>query len=907
MLKPRNLLLIPLLVALAAPLWAAESHFAVLQRHITLSNNDAEEHMNGTMDPGSSDLEMTWEEDVQTVGLRFLHIDIPKGATIIKAWIQFEVDEPSDDKTTLNIYVEENANPPLFLNTPFNISKRKRSKKKVTWKPAPWRSVDARGEAQRTPDLASLVQYMTGRKEWVSGNSMVFIIKGAGKRVAKAFTDNTENAIASTPTLHIAYTTDILRSGRNAPPEVRPPSPLSLKLRINEILTSNATVNFDPDRKEFSDWIELYNDSNQTVDLSGFYLSDTVANPRKWRVPDHVMIKPYSHFLIWADKVDGRLKALHTNFKLGRKGGIVLFSDADGLLIDKLRYPKQRGDISYGRSNKTYHFMVPTPGSRNASCEAKCKRTKKPKFSLAGGFYNAPVKIAFKHERDTVIYFTLDGSYPNRNSRRYTHPFMLFETAVVRAVAVGNGMLPSRVRMHTYLIDENVTLPVVSIGVDKKYLYDKEIGIVANYEKRWMREASVEYLIKGHSEFTENAGLKISGNNTRGYPQKSLALYFGKRYGPRVLRYPLFEDKPEITKIKSFTLRNSGTYWGRSLIAEGISHQIVMKNMDIDAQSWQPAVLFVNGVYQGIYNIRERMNKDYIGSNYQIEGNIDLIEHDETFDLIKAGNIAAWYDLLDQMRTLDTGNDENYEKIVSSVDVDEFIDHFIAESYFGNSSIQHNVKHWRVREKGSRWRSMLFDLDRGFDQPSDPVLGYLMDQSSTNIPFTSLLGNSRFRVRFLSRYFTHLNTTFQPERVGHFIDAASGRIEPEIERHFEKWRFDYDGNPVSPTTWRSDIESLHRFAREREALVRRKLRETFALEGAPVLSVASTGNGSISIDGVVLDQTFSGSYFNGAAITLRAIPRAGCSFDSWSGGDRSTTLQLILDEDRSITAAFHCK
>ena len=71
----------------------------------------------------------------------------------------------------------------------------------------------------------------------------------------------------------------------------------SYSLIINEIVASNSSTNSDGDG-DFSDWLELYNETNETLQLGGFYLSDDPAEPQKWKVPDYVLA-PQSFLLIW--------------------------------------------------------------------------------------------------------------------------------------------------------------------------------------------------------------------------------------------------------------------------------------------------------------------------------------------------------------------------------------------------------------------------------------------------------------------------------------------------------------------------------------------------------------------------------------------------------------------------------
>ncbi len=881
----------------------ASSDEVTIKRHILFSNDDAEEHMNGVVDLISTDLEMCWEEDVQAVALRFKNIDIPKGAFIKNAYIQFETDEVSDIETILNIYIQDTLNPPFFINTPFNITSRKKSSLKVVWRPSAWRREGERGIRQRTPNLSSLINYFINKKGYKRGGSIVFIIRGAGKRVAKAFLDNKKSSIESAPTLYITYS--LKKPSKRDNKSLWKASSLLGKIVINEILTSNGNVNYDPDFKNFSDWIELYNNTNKTINLKGFYLSNDWENLKKWRFPS-VKLKSHSYLIIWADGKDVKLKALHTNFKLSKKSSFVILSDKDANVIDSIAYPKQSYDISYGRGENGYFFMYPSPKKKNLVGFKDKKRSKKVVFSIESGFYDKPIKVILKAKsKDTKIYYTLDGSTPNLNSNIYKKPIKIKRSSVLKAIAIEKNRFPSKVVMHTYLIDEKASLPVISIGVDKKYLYDKNIGIVSNYEKDWLRAASIEYIKNNEIKFRANVGIKISGNNTRWYPQKSFAIFFKKRFGDKILKYPLFRDKPYIKKIKSFTLRNSGTYWGHSLISEGIIHQIAMKNMDIDAQSYQPCVVFINGKYEGIYNIRERMNKDYIRSNYKIKNNIDLIEHDEYYDSVKSGNIDGWYELTDFIRTKNIKKSNIYKKVALKLDIDEFINHLIIESFFANSSIAHNVKRWRIR--GGKWRSMLFDLDRGFQDPNDNVLGYILDNNKVNIPFVYLIQNRDFKIRFLSRYFSHLNITFKPSFIDKFISKAAKEIEPEIRRHFNRWPYDKDHNRVSLKTWQKDIQKLYYFSHHREKIVRDKLKEVFDLKGEPILRVFSSPKISLTVDGIKIKKAYKGIYFNGAKVILKAKAKKGCEFKGWSNGKTNDTIILNLTKDINITAFAKCR
>ena len=900
--KMSPLILILFIIFFSSKLFATDS-VETLNRFITMTNNDAEEHFDGSVDLASSDLEMTLDDNVQTIGLRFTNITIPPDAKIISSYIQFETDEVlNSEKSTFNIYVQETANAKYFLTIPFNITSRKKSREKVIWKPFSWLIENERSELQQTADLSILVQHTVENSAWKSGNSMAFIIKGEGKRVAKAYLYATEESISQTASLHISYALkkDSLISLKKD--SISTTSIAKSSIVINEILTANSESNEDPDKKKNSDWIELCNRSNKSVDISGYYLSNSHKNLTKWKFPQQKVLPPSSYLLVWADGLNDKLKAYHSNFKLDQKGGELFLLNQDKQIIDRWKFPKQQPDISYQQENNITRFMLPTPMAKNNKGMPLLKKSKKPHLSNKSGFYMKPIEVALRAEANATLYYTLDGSEPSEDSLQYVKPIKMSQTTVLKAVSIEENAFKSSSITQTYFFNEDFSIPVVSLVCDSKNLYDKESGIVTNHDKKWMKKASVEYFKEGKSKFMKNIGLKISGNNTRGYPQKSFAIYFKHKYGPKSLKYALFPDKPQIKKVKSFTLRNGGTFMGHSLIAEGISHLIVKDNMDIDYQSYHPVILFLNGDFHGIYNIRERMNKEYIKANHKIS-KIDLIENNEEYDAIKEGNIDTFYEFIDYIKTHDMKDDGFYKIASSKMDMQEFINHNIVESYFGNSSIQHNVKRWKEKKNG-KWRTLLFDLDRGFGGPKDEVLEYLMDGGSTNVFFTYFIQNEKFVNDFLSRYFTHLNTTFQPKRVNHFIDTYKNKIDPYVARHFEKWNLDGQGNKVSKKSWLKYIDDLYAFSEGRHEVVRESLRETFGLEGKPSLSVDMSDNGTVYLDDIKLEETFHGEYFNKAYVTLKAVASEGYKFKSWSNGNKNSEIKVMMHHDINLSVEF---
>ncbi|CAN7704993.1 metallophosphoesterase [Pararhizobium sp. LjRoot238] len=174
----------------------------ILERRIASGADDVEESATGSISIGSSDLELTTDgTKVQTVGIRFTGIDIPQGAIITRTYIQFTVDTVSSGAVSLLIRGEDADDAAAFTTASFNASSRLTTDASVAWQPADWTVRGEAGLAQRTPDLAAVVQEIVDRFGWAALNDMVFLITGTGTRVARAYDSRPDAA----PLLHIEY------------------------------------------------------------------------------------------------------------------------------------------------------------------------------------------------------------------------------------------------------------------------------------------------------------------------------------------------------------------------------------------------------------------------------------------------------------------------------------------------------------------------------------------------------------------------------------------------------------------------------------------------------------------------------------------------------------------------------
>ena len=211
----------------------------MLEIRVADGNDDVEEHSDGYLSMGSSDLEMTQEHDQQHIGIRYPNLTIPQGAEITKAYLQFQVDETTSGTANLQIAAEDSDNAAPFVDTQYNLTSRTTSGTPVAWNPPDWTTIGEHSLAQRTDDLKTIIQPLVNKSSWSRGNAIVFIISGEGKRVAESF----DGESAAAPLLHIEYT--IETDSSKVPPVITLYGDQELMIEVNSTYTDNGASAID--------------------------------------------------------------------------------------------------------------------------------------------------------------------------------------------------------------------------------------------------------------------------------------------------------------------------------------------------------------------------------------------------------------------------------------------------------------------------------------------------------------------------------------------------------------------------------------------------------------------------------------------------------------------------------------
>lgn len=751
------------------------------------------------------------------------------------------------------------------------------------------------------------------------------------------------------------------------------------ELAVNEVMSSNTSFIVDNDGT-YQDWIEIVNYGNTSVNLQGIGLSDAAATPFKWVFPAKVLA-PGEFLLIWASNKNRTDPAqpLHTNFAVSASGEEVLLTAPNGELINSMPPIAIQSNISRGRQpdgiGELLFFPTPTPGSSNTGGVASF--LSKPTFSLPAGVYTTDVTLSITHTDPTVVIrYTLDGSDPTVNSTQYTQPILITDRSdqpnahsmiptnfivgtsraweeptglvrkgtIIKAKAFKGSSETSVNSTGTYLIlpGRQYTLPILSVILPFDSLFGYQRGIyvpgvsyipgndgTGNYYAEGdssERPGSFEFFGPSFS-FQQDVGYRINGDYTRRFPQKSLRVLARGEYGKGSIDYPLFANY-SITSFRRLVLRNSGNDWGHTLFKDAMSQMLVSHIMPV--QHYTPTVLYLNGEYWGIHNIRERVDKYFIGSLYGI--NPDNVDHLELENIVNDGDATHYNEMITYVKTNDLAVEANYDGLKTRMDVENFTDYYSAEIYYANHDWpQNNIEYWRERVpynpaapygRDGRWRWLVKDIDLGFGDPTVNSVSRLLTQFNAeknvewpNLLLRNLLKNSEFKINFINRIADQLNTAFVPARINIIVDSLQALIEPEIPEHILRWP-----RPTSVANWKEDVADLKNFAAARPAYVREHVRAAFSLGNAIniTLNVSDKTHGSINLNSLVINETtvglsnkeqpfpWQGVYFANVPVKLKALANTGYVFDHWMiNGQANTDLQITITPSANIAVTAY--
>lgn len=710
------------------------------------------------------------------------------------------------------------------------------------------------------------------------------------------------------------------------------------QLHINEACSSNQNI-IEDEFGETSDWIEIYNSSSVAINLEGYFLSDNENNLKKWQFPA-TSVAPNDFLLIFASGEDLLAIHPHTNFKLSKSGEVISISNPSGELIDQLIIPALESDQSFGHipngSNNLAYFIFPSPESSNDN-SSTLERAPSPTLSISENVHPNAINLSINCSLpNCVIRYSLDGSIPDESSEILTENISIDTTTAIRAVAFIPGMIPSLPITKTYFIGDFHEIPVVAITSEPEHFFDWDNGIFefgpeadpewpywgANFWKDIKIPIYFEYLNKiGELQLELNlGGSPHGGRGARTKPQKPLRLLAEQQYGTDKIEFPFFDHK-SVNSFERLVLRNSSGDFNRTHFRDGVLSRLFIKeNLDIDALAYQPVILYVNGMYWGLINLREKSDEFFIQSNYGLSPyDIDLLEEDT---IAVAGDYEKFNQDYDIVINQDLSLSANFDHAASLFDLESLADYFIAQTVVNNSDWpQNNIKYWRTKTPDGKWRYLLFDLDTSsgnysWTMAGEDGFGQKMNQFGNenrhiNI-FKAFLKNEAFHHYFINRYADLLNTTFRSVNFKQEITLFKNLLRPEMPDHFERWGACGDCN--SFLRWdTSATTNFIAFAENRAPFARQFVQDYFDLENQVHLKFKTypENAGTVLINTIQPEKLpWDGWYFNGIPISISIVPNAGFEFQHWQSlnaipnPNQNPNLQLNFETDDEITAYF---
>ena len=707
-------------------------------------------------------------------------------------------------------------------------------------------------------------------------------------------------------------------------------STLSGQVVINEVCSDNESIILD-EFGESSDWIELYNAGDDMVQLSGWYLSDEGDNLTKWRFPE-VGISPKGYLLIFASDTGAGSHDLHTNFRLSANGESLYLSDANQTLIQELTFQAIAEDFSYGLIGNEYVFFgTPTPNAENINADiveiAERPRKVEPDF-----FFTSPTTISLEcGTPDCTIYYTLDGSRPNDNDIPYTGPIQVDTTTSIRAIGIAAGYIDSPIETYTIFIGSNHDLPIVSLNAEPDDYYSFEEGILvdgpngedvfpylgSNFWSDREVETNFEFFEFGQRQINQTVDTRVhGGTSARTRAQKPLRILAKEKYGAPFIDYPMFAER-EGTRHKRLILRNSSSDFNTSQLRDAfISRYISRNEVHLDELASRPAAVYINGAFYGMLNIREKSDEHYIANLYGIDPNsMDLLEEDT---LVTVGDFQAFDEMYNFVVSNDLSITENYRQAEAFFDVQNIADYFIVQTGLNNNDFGgNNIKYWRERKEGAKWRYILFDLDLAlglrpwsrydYDLFIEKMEKYQGTNRHINI-FQALLTNEEFKNYFLNRHGDLFSTLFETETFQEELARSESEITNEVQNHFDRWP------STSYEEWQDvHMPVLYTHIERRPAFAYQYLIDFFGLNKTVDLGLhaAPLIGGRININSISPESLpWQGTYFDGVPVKLTAVPELGYRFSHWESSAGTLTdntrssVEINFAQAENITAHF---
>ena len=452
--------------------------------------------------------------------------------------------------------------------------------------------------------------------------------------------------------------------------------------------------------------------------------------------------------------------------------------------------------------------------------------------------------------------------------------------------------------------------------------------------KEWEREAFVTIFEKGEKIVQQKMGIRIKGASTRTNPGKSFNLYSREKYGKSTIEAELFDDNYDIkgnliTSYKSISLR---CIYEQGRSKDKYGSDLFGNRENLTSGSMKTSILFLNGEYWGLYLMQEKIDNDFIFSNYLIpKNNIAMIKQAE----IEEGpqeELNNFQNFFDEYSKKDVNDKTVYENIKNFVDINSMIEFFATGMYISIGDWpRQNEGEWRnIGEKiegnkfsDGKWRFMIYDLDYTMGSKFAGIGNYdsdnfkFVEKKSEDFPanlFMALLKNNiEFQNKFINVYCDYANDLYAPEKVNNLIKNYKNEYAEIIAYSQLRW-WGYSSKLEGFASYKSRylqaLDVINEFFEKRPEYALKHMKEFLNLKSNLVdLNIEIQGKGKIIVNTIIPQFTngkWNGKYFSRIPIILKAIPDIGYIFFGWKGDIEFTQkeIEIILLENTDIIAIF---
>lgn len=604
-------------------------------------------------------------------------------------------------------------------------------------------------------------------------------------------------------------------------------------LIISEVMNNNYSY-LAQNGGNYYDWIELYNNSGKTINLSNYCLTTNDNTLCSYKLPK-VELKSGEYYVVMAsgDTKLSNSKYQHASFKLGDTEAIYLTKSDE--IIDSIMVANVPLGYSMGRSGSSIvYFSKPTPGSKNGGGTEAISYV--PYADIKSGVYDSNKEFKVTLTGSGKIYYTLDGSEPTTSSKVYSSPLTIKKTTVLRIMSKEAGKLSSDVNNYSYILDTSHKTSVMSLIIDSKKL--NKVNNNTSLNSKVQESGYVDYFDKEGEGFSINVGLKLFGGSTRSYKKKSYEIKFKKKYGDAKLKYKVFKNV-DSSVFDSLVLRTGSQDEfqyndQRTVIKDVVATSLMGKYTDVDVQDYVPIVLYINGKYWGIYFIREKVDETFVSNHYNVKAtktDTSILRIDGE---VKGGTDKKYNSMISFINSNSLSNSKNYEKIKEQIDIQSFSDFWIGEIYTANYDILNTRYFSNPLVDNGKWKYIFYDIDSGFFRTTQNTFTEYTNPSgmgSWNFPtvlLRNMMKSSEFKSTFLERLSFNLNNTWAYKNVEKRIDEVIDEIgKDEFKRNAERW-----GNSYSH--WEKSIKSMKTFAKNRNSYVVKYAKSYFNLSSSDV-------------------------------------------------------------------------